>query len=212
LPACRSAHDPLRDPGDHSSSVQHPLNPVTHLLVGWSLATIGGRFTRADRACVVAAGVVPDVDGLGLVAELATRGSDHPLLWWSQYHHVLGHNVGAAALVTVTALAVSRRWSVAVVAAVSFHLHLLGDLVGARGPDGAQWPIPYHLPFSDGPQWMVRWQWALNAWPNVALTAVLLAYAFWYAWARGLSPLEFVSLRANDAFVITLRRRVPRAA
>ncbi len=23
----------------------------------------------------------------------------------------------------------------------SFHLHLLGDLVGARGPDGDQWPI-----------------------------------------------------------------------
>jgi len=185
------------------------VNPLTHLFVGWSLATLGRDARRVDRACIVVAGLVPDLDGLGFAAELATRESEHPLLWWSQFHHVLGHNLGAAVLVTAAAFAVSRRGWVAALAAASFHLHLLGDLVGARGPDGAQWPIPYLLPFSATPEWTVSWQWALNAWPNVALTVALLTHAFWIAWSRGISPLELLSQRANDVFVATLRRRVP---
>lgn len=188
------------------------MNPITHFLVGWSLSTRFPGLGRVDRACVAAAGVLPDLDGLGFIAELATRDSENPLLWWTRFHHVLGHNVLAGFSLVAITPAVSRRWSVAALAAVSFHLHLVGDLIGARGPDGAQWPIPYLLPFSDVPQWTVPWQWALNAWPNVALTIALLAYAFWYAWARGVSPLEFVSERANAAFVDTLRRRVGHAA
>lgn len=188
------------------------MNPITHLLVSWTVATFPEDLRRVDRAWVVGAGVVPDIDSLGLFAELATRNSDHPLLWWSEYHHVLGHNLGAGVVVTGAALAFTRRWRVALLSAATFHLHLLGDLVGARGPDGAQWPIPYLLPFSSSMQWTVPWQWALNAWPNVALTIVLLAYMFGYAWARGRSPLELVSLPANDALVRALRRRFPRAS
>lgn len=202
----------VRPPGERFRPSVIPVNPITHLLVGWSVATASPDARRVDHACVAAASVVPDLDGLGLLAEVATRDSGHPLLWWSQFHHVLGHNIGAAAVVIVIAFSVTRRWLVAALAAASFHLHLLGDLVGARGPDGAQWPIPYILPFSDAPQLTVPWQWALNAWPNVVLTIGLLAYTFWYAWARGRSPLEFVSLRANEAFVAALRDRVPRVA
>jgi len=36
--------------------------------------------------------VAPDVDALGLVAELLTRNSGNSLTWWSDYHHV--HKVG----------------------------------------------------------------------------------------------------------------------
>ena len=188
------------------------MNPITHLLMGWTVATLPGGLSRADRAWVVAAGLLPDLDGLGIVAEVATRNSDRPLLWWSEYHHVLGHNLGAGILVASAALAFTRRWTVAILAGVSFHLHLLGDLVGGRGPDGAQWPIPYLLPFSSSPRMTVSWQWALNAWPNVALTIVLMAYAFWYAWARGRSPLELVSIRVDEAFVRALRQRFRRQA
>jgi hypothetical protein len=92
---------------------------------------------------------------------------------------------------------------------MSFHLHLMADLLGARGPDGDQWPIPYLLPFSN--QWQLTWsgQWALNAWPNFAITGTLIAVTIWLARRRGFSPLELFSRRADAVFVSTLRRRFP---
>jgi hypothetical protein len=97
----------------------------------------------------------------------------------------------------------------AALAFLSFHLHLLGDLVGARGPDGYQWPIPYLLPFSRAWEWTWEGQWALNAWPNFALTIALLLATFFLAWKRGFSPLEILSARTDQGFVRTLRARVP---
>ena len=92
---------------------------------------------------------------------------------------------------------------------LSFHLHLLCDIIGARGPDGDQWPIPYLEPFSSLPRLIWSGQWALNAWPNMLITAVLIALAVRWAWQRGYSPLEMVSARADAVFVETLRRRFP---
>lgn len=31
---------------------------------------------------------------------------------------------------------------------LSFHIHLVEDTLGSRGPDGYQWPIPYLAAFS----------------------------------------------------------------
>jgi hypothetical protein len=69
------------------------VHPITHLLIGWTLAQTVP-LTRRDRALATLAGVIPDIDGLGIVAEFLTHDSQHPLLWWSAYHHVLAHNVG----------------------------------------------------------------------------------------------------------------------
>jgi inner membrane protein len=177
------------------------VHPLTHTLIGWTLAH-AVPLTRRDRALVTLAGVIPDVDGLGLVAEILTRNRPHPLLWWSAYHHVLAHHVGAALVIAgIVACLARRRWVCTALAVVSFHLHLLADLVGARGPDGNQWPIPYLSPFSDA--WQLTWsgQWALNAWPNLFLTGLLLALTGYLAWKRGYSPLELISQRANIALV-----------
>ncbi len=183
------------------------MSPITHLLVGWAIANTAP-LTSRDRALVTIAGVIPDVDGLGLVAEVLTRNAETPLEWWSRYHHVLGHNIAFAAVVAGAVVLLSaRRGVTALLAFASFHLHLLGDLVGARGPEGHQWPIPYLLPFSDS--WQLTWegQWALNGWPNFVVTGVFLGLAFHLAWRRGFSPLEMVSRRADDAFVRSLRQR-----
>ena len=154
------------------------------------------------------ASVIPDVDGLGIVAEIATRHTNHPLNWWSQYHHVLGHNLGFALVVCLLAAAISTdKLKTCFLVFVSLHLHLLGDLVGARGPDGEQWPIPYLLPFSNRLQLIWTGQWALNAWPNVVITAALLLLAAMLAYRRGYSPLELFSEKADRAFVGVLRNR-----
>jgi LexA-binding, inner membrane-associated putative hydrolase len=165
------------------------MSPVEHFLIGWVVAN-SATLNRSERAAVTIAGVIPDVDGLGLVAEVATRNSARPLLWWSEYHHVLGHNIGFCLLVTAVGFALAtRRWLTAALVCVSFHLHLLCDLIGARGPDGDQWPIPYLSPFSSAWQWTWSGQWALNAWPNLLVAAMALAMTLYLAWKRGFSPV-----------------------
>lgn len=186
------------------------MNPVTHLLLGWSVANIDSGMDRRGRVAVTLAGVAADLDGLGLVAEIMTRGSGNELLWWSSYHHTALHNgTFALAVAAVCFFATGRRWHVALLAFAGFHLHLLGDLLGARGPDNDQWPIPYLMPFSDHWQWSWSGQWELNAWPNFLITLLLLLLCFYLAWKRGHSPLELVSCRADQAFVQTLRDRFP---
>jgi len=183
------------------------MNPITHLLAGWAVANLDG-LERRDRALVTAAGVIPDIDGLGLVAERLTLDSDRPILWWTDYHHVLAHNIGFGILIAGVCLVFgTKKKTAAFLALLSFHLHIFFDVIGAGGPGGEHWPIPYLLPFSNR-VWL-EWsgQWLINAWQNVVITAAFLAVAFLLAYRRGYSPLEMVSRRADAAFVDTLRRR-----
>ena len=78
------------------------MNVLTHALIGWTAATA---VPRAERTWVLAAAVASDLDGMGIVAELATRHSQRPLYWWSEYHHVVGHNVVFAVVFAATARA-----------------------------------------------------------------------------------------------------------
>lgn len=183
------------------------MNPITHFLVSWGVANAGA-LERRDRAIVTVAGVAPDLDGLGAIPELLTRNSAHPLDWFSRYHHVLGHNLGFALVVTgASLLLAARRWQAAGLAVVAFHLHLLCDVAGARGPDGDPWPMPYLLPFSHAWDWTWQGQWPLNGWQNFAITGAALALMFCLAWTRGYSPLEMISRRADAVFVDSLRKR-----
>jgi membrane-bound metal-dependent hydrolase YbcI (DUF457 family) len=190
------------------------MNPITHALSGWCVAESAGRLGRRERLLVTLAAVAPDVDGFGAIPELLTRNSASPLFWWTDYHHILAHNLLFAVLFAGFALAVARvrRVSVAVLAFVAVHVHLLGDLVGSRGPDGYDWPIPYLYPFSSAVQLTWSGQWALNAWQNVAITCVFLVVTFWLAWSRGYSPVGLVSERADRAVVGALRQRFRKGA
>jgi inner membrane protein len=184
------------------------MSPATHFLTGWILAN-SVSLTRRDRALVTLAGVAPDVDGLGIVADYFTRNSRHPLEWFSTYHHLL-HSLPFALVVGAASFALANeRSKTASLALLSFHIHLLEDFLGSRGPEGYHWPIPYFMPFSRAYEFAWRGQWALNAWPNFAITIALLLWTFYLAWSRGFSPLEMVSLKADAALVASLRKRVP---
>ncbi|SRR5579871_335517 len=185
------------------------MSPVTHFLTGWVFANCA-RLDRRDRAIVTLASVVPDVDGLGIVPELLTRNSAHPLLWFTLYHHSL-HTLAFSLFITAIAfLLATQRLKTGMLALLSCHLHLFEDLIGARGPDGYQWPIPYLMPFRSEPQLIWHGQWMLNAWPNFVITIVLLMITFWLAWRQGFSPLEMISTKWDSAFVNVLRSRFPR--
>lgn len=93
----------------------------THFFAGW-LVGVAPNLSRRERALVAFAGVVPDLDGLGIVAETITADSAHPLPWYSLYHHVLGHNLGFALLVAAASWALARRRArTTILVLASFH-------------------------------------------------------------------------------------------
>ena len=186
------------------------MSPITHLLISWSAANITN-LNKKERTIVTIAGVIPDIDGIGIIADIITKNTGHPLYLWN-FHHTLGHNIGFAVFIFIMAFflsnsAFSRRWVTAIIAFIIFHLHLLCDLIGSRGPDGGQWEIPYLLPFSD--IWQLTWsgQWRLNAAPNFVITAIFLIITFYLAWKHGYSPLEIISQKIDNLFAAALRRR-----
>jgi inner membrane protein len=183
------------------------MSPITHFLTGWVLAN-STPLSRRDRALVTLASVAPDVDGIGIVADYLTRNAQHPLDWFSSYHHSLHSLPFAVVVAGLSFTLATQRWKIAGLAFLSSHIHLLEDLLGSRGPDGYQWPIPYLLPFSQAYRLSWRGQWTLNAWPNFAITILLLMMTFYLAWWRGFSPLEMFSLKADAAFVTALRKRI----
>ncbi len=185
------------------------MNPITHLLTGWCLAETAPALTRRDKTLVTLAAVAPDLDGLGLLAELATEHTARPLLWWTDYHHILAHNLlfSCAATAAAYLLARTSRALTAAMVFLAIHLHILADIAGSRGPDDYQWPIPYLYPFRDTPQLTWSGQWYLNAWPNIILTAILIATTLYLAWRRGSSIVGLVSRRGDRALVEMLRMR-----
>src|SRR5258708_25544915 len=176
------------------------MSPVTHFLTGWVFATCAKLGPR-DRAIVTLASVAPDLDGLGIIPELLTRNSAHPLLWFSLYHHAL-HTLAFGLVIAAVAFALAmQRWKTGLLALVSFHLHLFEDFMGSRGPDGDQWPIQYLKPFSSTPQLTWQGQWQLNAWPNILLTVDLHGITLWLAQRPEFSPLVIISSKLVFAFV-----------
>jgi inner membrane protein len=181
------------------------MNPFTHLLIGWSVAE-SAPLSRRERALVTFAGVAPDLDGAGILLDLAS-GRYPGVGAYAAYHHVLAHNLLAGCGLALLAGGLARRrWLTAGLALLAFHLHLLGDLVGSGGPGGSLWSLAYLYPFSSR-AFVWQGQWELNAWPNLLATALLLGWIGAVALRRGRTPLELVSRRADASLVGVLRAR-----
>lgn len=187
------------------------LSPITHGLLSWA---IGERALKdsGDVARVALAGLLPDLDSLGVIFDLANRWLGRPPTdYYASLHHWLLHGA-AGALVVAGALCwrAKERGKVFLLAIVAFHLHLLCDIVGSRGPDPSEgiWPVYYLGPFSSQ-RGVILWQdqWLLNGWQNVSLTVALLLWVFYLAWRYDRSPLQPWAERAHRALVSTLRNR-----
>jgi inner membrane protein len=185
------------------------MNPVTHLLISWLFAEIPRSLSRKDKAAIIVVGVLPDIDGIGAIAEHFTRDKADPLLWFAQYHHML-HNVSfGLEVAAIASLFARRRLLVGSLGFLAFNVHIVCDVIGSRGPDGYQWPILYLFPFSRTPELTWYGQWPLNSWPNFAITLLTILAALWLARERGYSVVMLFSQKADAAIVETIRRRFP---
>lgn len=182
------------------------MSPVTHLLLSWSTASLITA-DRKDRSLITLAGVLPDLDGAGILWDLATRQPGEQLVLWARFHHILGHNLAFGLGLSMLAFFVaSRRIVTATMVCLVFHLHLLCDLLGSKGPDEF-WSIPYLLPFSQAWDFVWAQQWPLVSWQNISITILALTFVFYQTLRKGISPLELLSQRASNSVVETLRQR-----
>jgi inner membrane protein len=185
------------------------MSPITHFLASWIVAT---KTTDNPRDCrlVTLAGLAPDLDGLGLIADVVNNAlhGTQTYYYYPMYHHSLLHGIaGAVVIAGVLAAMAQQRWRVFVFALAAFHLHLICDLLGSRGPEATDlWPIFYFGPFSNHPMWLWRGQWKLDGWQNQLISAALLAWAFRLALTRGDSCVGVFNRRADAVFVSTLRK------
>lgn len=169
------------------------MNPLVHGELSWLLAQ--RLAARKDRALVVLAGILPDLDGLTLLA-----GEQAYATW----HHVLTHGaVAALALSGLLAAFAVQRSAVLGLALVAFHLHLGADLVGS----GPGWPVLYFWPFSRH-EWSWAGQWELASWQNTVIGLVATLACLACAGPFGRTPVELFSRAADAQVVAAVRRRL----
>ena len=190
------------------------MSPVTHLLASWVLAAKAVKDPR-DVRLVTLAGIAPDLDGAGLLVDMArnafTGGEHFPL--YQHYHHYLLHGIAGGAIMAILLTAFAkRRWKVLLLVLAVFHLHLLCDFVGSRGPSPEDlWPIFYLGPFDKDPMWMWKGQWRLDGWQNQMVSVGLFVWAMILAARTGNSVVGVFNRRFDSHFVRVLRERAGRA-
>jgi len=184
------------------------MTPATHLFASWLIAAKATNNLR-DCRLVTLAGILPDADGFGLLMDLGARAMGNEQTWfYGRYHHYLLHGLFGGLFITGVLTCFAReRVRVALLCLALFHLHVLCDLAGSRGPSPEDlWPIFYFGPFSKDPMWVWRGQWRLDAWPLQALTWVLLIWSLGLAVRRGDSFVGVFNRWADEIFVKVLRQ------
>jgi inner membrane protein len=143
------------------------LHFLTHIGLSWIVASLGRRSAK-DRWLITLAGVLPDFDGVGIL--------------WSDDAYVAGHRAVGHGLVfalvwlALTLASADARASAAALGMLSFHLHLLLDLVGTGGL-----PIRYWWPWS-AREWSYPGRWTLASWPNTIVMIVTLLGVLGVGW------------------------------
>jgi hypothetical protein len=184
------------------------VHVVTHLLASWDLGAASGQ-TRRDLAAVAWAGVLPDLDGVGLFVDAAAKRLGLGETEFYAWHHAYGHGLPAMlAIAALAALVAVHKWRTALLAFAAANLHLACDLLGSRGvrPEDV-WEISYLSPLSHALHFTWSGQWPVVSWQNTTISAALLILAVVVTVWRGVSPVGLVSARADRAVAETLRAR-----
>lgn len=183
------------------------MAPGTHALLGWWTANVVP-LSRRDRLLIFLGGLLPDLDGLGILVSMDA---------YFTYHHILCHNLLGGLLWTiVVAILCQARRECIILTLLNWHVHLACDYFGSRAPlPNPPWVLPYLYPMVGGwshgtftgPDWYWNpWQWPLNAWPNTLITVLGLVGWIYIAVRLDRTWFEFVSLRFDTEMYQMLRR------
>ncbi|MFW5845394.1 MAG: metal-dependent hydrolase [Planctomycetota bacterium] len=180
------------------------MAPGAHLVLSWLLAN-GARDRIADRRIIALAGLLPDLDGAGLLIDVWQGQS---IGYYQLWHHRLGHNLFCLVPILLVALGWTRSWRCAALAAAAFLLHLGADAIGSGSPDGV-WPLYWLWPVS-GHDLAPAWQWPLNHAINVGIFGLSLVAVVLVARRHGRTPIEVFSQRADRYVLATLQGMIAR--
>ena len=175
----------------------------------WLIGSVATKNPR-DRQLVALAGVIPDLDGFGMIVDVARAVvADQPNSFqlYHRYHHVLCHGWPAAILLCgLLVFFAQERWRTFAFCLLTFHLHLLCDLLGSRGPSATDlWPICYSEPVFRHPIWFWKNQWKLDGWQNQIVFLLVFIASIKRAISSGSSVVEIFSNRADHVFTKVLR-------
>lgn len=188
------------------------MSPITHFLVGWT-ALERSQSKDRDKALVVLAGLAPDLDGLGIIVDFATRALGlAETNYYQEIHRIYGHGLpGALVISAVVAGLATSRARAALWSFIAVHLHFVCDIVGSRGK-GAEdiWGIAYLSPLADKPVFEWSGQWELISWQNTLITVLLLTWTLARGIRTGYTPLRLASTKADGQVVAALRKRFRR--
>jgi len=167
-------------------------------MISW----LGGRSIfekRKNRITVSVAGIAPDIDGVGLLIDTGLRIFNMQTNYWGAWHHNL-HSLPFCIVVSIVAAAFvkGQRVLTFVVAFILFNLHVFCDLIGSKGPDGFQWPIPYFYPFQSEILFSWSGQWELNAWQNILISAASILAIWFLIKSKETTPLEVFSKKLDE--------------
>ncbi len=183
------------------------MSPITHFLASWVVFEPHLRTDR-DRVLVLAAGLAPDLDGIGIIIDFAMRALGlMPTDYYQGWHRHYAHGIAAALLLSALAAWYGTdRYRAAIAAFLCVHLHFLCDLAGSRGSTASDlWGLYYLGPFDKNYEWVWGGQWPLIGWQNTCISIVLMLLLLFRACHTGYSPLGLINARADAVFVAVLR-------
>ncbi len=174
------------------------MSPGQHFIISW-VAANSMRLDRKSRVCITLSGMVPDVDGAGYIFDKLVTNLGYQTHYYEAYHHILGHNIFSAFAVSIVfACICGKRLAVFFLSLLTFNLHILCDIAGARGPDGDQWPISYWYPLRPDIQLSWSGQWELSSWINSAVGVSFFIFALIIARYRHVTFFELFSKRVEQ--------------
>jgi inner membrane protein len=169
------------------------MHVPTHILSGWCAASLL-RLTPGERLGAMIAASAADIDGISIVFG---EGA------FQNYHHLLGHNLLWAIVVSVVLTTfATHRVKAFVLYLLLAHVHLVMDYFGS----GPFWPIYYLWPFNGSFSFINKHAWPFSSWQNTTVAAVLLAWTILIAYRHGRTPIELIAPRLDQAFVAWLTR------
>lgn len=183
------------------------MSPGQHFIISWVVAN-SVELDRRSRVCITASGLLPDLDGIGIVIDKLGPQFDYHTTLYAQYHHVFGHNLLTGIMLSMGfACLCQKRLTVFFLCLLAFHLHLSGDLAGSMGPDGFQWPIYYLYPFI--PSYELTWsgQWELSSWRNSVIGISFFCIALLLARYRHVTFFELISVKIESTVADIARKR-----